>query len=124
MAMYHIRIIGGWCGNRMVMIRDFLSEMLADCGYQVKVTHQSVWETYALPPSANLILQLIPAFKPEDTPCPIVNIKPFIRDLDHLETISAIIDVLEIDYPQKTGLPAGHRPDLLAQRERHGTAVL
>jgi len=122
--MYHIRIIGGWCGNRMAMIQEYLSEILTDCGYQVKVTHQSVWETYSLPPSANLLLQLVPAFKPEDTSCPIVNIKPFIRDLDHLPTLLAIIESLEIDYPQKTGLPVGRRPEILNQQEEHEAAVL
>jgi hypothetical protein len=110
MAPYHIRIIGGWCGNRMVMIRDHLSEILTECGYQVKVTTQSVWETYALPPSASLILQLIPAFNESDTGCPIVNIKPYLRDLDHQGTLSEIISTLEDDYPQKTGLAAGKNP--------------
>ena len=123
MAKYHIRIIGGWCGNRMVMVQNYLSELLSDCGYQVKVTHQSVWETYTLPPSANLLLQLLPAFKPEDTPCPIVNIKPFIRDLDDIKTLEAIIETIEIDYPRKTGLQAGQRPPALKQQESHEIPV-
>lgn len=124
MAAYHIRIIGGWCGNRMVIVREYLSELLSDCGYQIKISHQSIWENPAVPSNADLLLQLIPAFKEEEAGCPIVNIKAFIRDLDHLETLKAIIDTLEIDYPHKTGLPAGQRPQAISQQENYETAVL
>ncbi|MBI9043280.1 MAG: hypothetical protein JEZ06_02270 [Anaerolineaceae bacterium] len=107
MAKYHIRIVGGWCGNRMVMIKDNLTELLTKAGYDLKVTHQSIWETYTLPPSANMILQLVVAFDDSEVSQPLLNIRPFIRDLDHQPTLKLIFDSLEEHYPEITGLPAG-----------------
>ena len=98
MKKYHVRVIGGWCGNRLLIVRDHLDEVLKKAGYECKVTHQSVWETYSLPPSVDLILQLMPAFSPSEANCPIINIKPMLLDLDHPPTIQSILSILEQNY--------------------------
>ena len=99
MQKLHIRIVGGWCGNRMIIIRDYLEQLIMARGYQIKIDYQSVWESSAVCPTADLMLQLIPAFKQEDVHCPLLNVRPFLRDLDHEETIAIIFDNLEKYYP-------------------------
>ena len=98
MARYHIRVIGGWCGNRIVMVADYLTELFEKKGYDCRVTHQSIWETYSLPPSVDLILQLMPAFTEAQAGCPVINIKPLTLDLDHSPTINRILDVLQQQF--------------------------
>lgn len=99
MKKFHIRIVGGWCGNRMVMIRDNLSELLADRGYQVKLDQQSIWENSAPPLHVDMVLQLISAFGLDELNCPSLNIRPFLKDLDHQETLDNIFKAVEEHYP-------------------------
>jgi galactitol-specific phosphotransferase system IIB component len=99
MKKFHIRIVGGWCGNRMVMIRENLAKLLAERGYEVKLDQQSIWENSAAPLHVDLVLQLISAFSTDELNCPSLNIRPFLKDLDHQETIENIIVAMEAYYP-------------------------
>lgn len=119
MARYHIRVIGGWCGNRIVMVADYLVELFAERGYDCQVTHQSIWETYSLPPSVDLILQLMPAFTAAEAGCPVINIKPLIRDLDHPPTINGILDFLQWQFalPPDRDSSASEVSTVLAEME-------
>lgn len=89
--MYKICVVGGWCGNRMVVVKDNIQSLLSDAGFPVKVTSHSVWENYSTPPEADLILQLLPAYKESETGCPIINVKPYLLDPDDPVTTSKII---------------------------------
>jgi hypothetical protein len=99
MKKFHIRIVGGWCGNRMVMIRDNLAELLAERGYDVKLDQQSIWENSSPPLHVDMVLQLISAFSPEELNCPSLNIRPFLKDLNYQETLENIFEAVEEHYP-------------------------
>ncbi len=114
MAKFHIRIVGGWCGNRMAMICDHLSELMSDRGYVVKLSQQSIWENSAPPVNADLVLQLIPAFSQEELNCPMVHVRHFVKDLDHPETIAKILSAMEEYYPTASSLLAGNNPQSAA----------
>ncbi len=100
MAAYRVRVVGGWCGNRMVMVTEHLETLFKDAGYHCAVTHHSVWENYALPPKGDLLLQLLPAFTSDEADCPVINIRPFLVDLDHLPTIEKIMAQIQIDHQE------------------------
>ena len=99
MAEYQVCVIGGWCGNRMIMVAQHLEAVLAHAGLPSRVTTHSVWDNYTQPPAADLILQLLPAFTQAETGCPVLTIKPMIVDLDHQETIEKILKQVRADYP-------------------------
>lgn len=119
MKKFRIRIVGGWCGNRMVMIRDHLAQLLLDRGYQVKIDQQSIWENSAPPQYVDLVLQLFSAFSEDELPCPNVNIRPFAQDIDHRETMANILNALEALYPAD-GNPAITQDGLLAVSDQVG----
>ncbi|RPI78239.1 MAG: hypothetical protein EHM41_25815 [Chloroflexi bacterium] len=111
MAVYKVCVVGGWCGNRMVMVAEHLSTLLESKGYMCKVFHHSVWDNPSDPPKANLILQLLPAFTREQAGCPVITIKPLLVDLDHPGTIEKILDQVRTDFPTQicvTELPKEH----------------
>jgi hypothetical protein len=110
MGKYHIRIVGGWCGNRMVIVRDHLAKLLDESGYITKIDQQSIWENYAPPDHADMVLQLIPAFNSEELNSPSLNIRPFLKDIHHIETLEAIFKALGEHYPAATNQPAGVNP--------------
>jgi hypothetical protein len=99
MSSYKICIVGGWCGNRMVMIDEYLNDLLDNKGLPCQITRHSVWENYSTPPPAHLVLQLLPAFTEAETNCPIINIKPLLVDLDHKDTIDRILTHIIDHYP-------------------------
>lgn len=98
MKKYHIRIVGGWCGNRMAMIEEYLEELLSTRGYHVRIDHQSIWESRAVCPTADLMLQLVPAFTEEEVHCPLLSIRAMSRDLEHEETVSSILAAVADGY--------------------------
>ena len=100
MGKFHIRLVGGWCGNRMVMVRDNLTQLLEEKGYEVKIDQQSIWENYAPPQYADLILQLIPAFSPEELKTPSLLVRPFLKDLNHGETLEQVLEIVVKIYPR------------------------
>ena len=99
MKPYRICVVGGWCGNRMVMVAEHLEELLQEQGYPSRVTTHSVWDGLSTPPSADLVLQLLPAFTDADTGCPVITIRPMIADYDHAETLAKIFARVRLDYP-------------------------
>ena len=103
MTAYKICVVGGWCGNRMVMVAEYLAEVLSQSGYTCQVRHHSIWENFSAPPRSHLVLQLLPAFTEADTGCPVISIRPLLRDLNHPETLAAILGRIRTDYPAVTG---------------------
>ena len=101
MEKFHIRLIGGWCGNRMVMVRDHLFAILTEHGYGVKIDQQSIWENYAPPQHVDLVLQLMPAFSEAELDPPSISVRPFLKDLDHPGTIKLVLDAVTTHHPQK-----------------------
>ena len=99
MVNYRICVIGGWCGNRMVMVAEHLTDVLARAGLPCQVSTHSVWENYSRPPAADLVLQLLPAFTAEETGCPVISIRPMIADLYHTETIRRVTDHVQASHP-------------------------
>jgi len=98
MTRFHVRIIGGSCGNKMYIVADHIHEVLQKAGYECKVSAQSIWETMSMPPAVDLILQLLPAFSPGEGDCPIILIKPLLKDLNDNQTIQKIMDAMAAQY--------------------------
>ncbi len=99
MDKFHIRIVNGWCGNRMVIVRDHLAQLLEGRGYQVKLDNQSIWENSSPPDRVDLVFQLIPAFQPDELTCPSISIRPLLKDLDHPETLEKVFQIVASTYP-------------------------
>lgn len=100
MEKFHIRLVGGWCGNRMVMVRDHLSTLLTERGYAIKIDQQSIWENYAPPQHVDLVLQLMPAFSDDELEPPSLLVRPFLKDLDHPETLNQVYEAVANLNPQ------------------------
>lgn len=98
MNEYSICVVGGWCGNRMVIVADHLRELLFSSGFTVNVKTFSVWENYSSAPEADLILQLLPAYSQEETGTKVINIRSLLRDLDDSQTIREIIEQVRSDF--------------------------
>jgi hypothetical protein len=104
MDKFHIRIINGWCGNQMVIIRDHLVKFLADRNYIVKIDNQSIWENSSPPNHVDLVFQLLPAFNSEELSCPSLPIRKLLKDFDHQETLENVLRIVEENYPVSTGV--------------------
>jgi len=98
MLNYKVCVIGGWCGNRMIMVAEHLEELFSKAGLPCRVTTHSVWENYSRPPVANLVLQLLPAFTEAEAGCPVITIRPMLVDLDHPATIEKVLKQVQADY--------------------------
>ncbi len=98
MSKYRVCVIGGWCGNRLIMVAEHLDELLQKAGYTCQVKSHSIWENYNQPPTSNLVLQLLPAFTEAETGCPVINIRPFLVDLDHPQTMEKIFTQIKGDF--------------------------
>jgi hypothetical protein len=107
MAAYKICVVGGWCGNRMVMVAQHLQEYLDSRGYPSRVIHHSVWDNPTHTPSSDLILQLLQAFTPEEAGAPVINIRRFLVDLYDEPTLSKIEAHLQAHHPAS---PAARLP--------------
>ena len=102
MSIYRVCVIGGWCGNRLVMVAEHIDELLQKAGYPCRVKSHSVWENYNQPPVSNLVLQLLPAFTEAETGCPVINVRPFLVDLDHPQTMEKIFTQIKLDFALST----------------------
>ena len=100
MGKFHIRLVGGWCGNRMVMVRDHLDHHLTERGYDIKIDQQSIWDNYAPPQHVDLVLQLMPAFSEEELEPASLHVRPFLKDLDHPETLELVVEAVSRLYSQ------------------------
>jgi hypothetical protein len=76
----------------MAMVAERLEELFQGAGYH------SVWENYSLPFQGDLLLQLLPAFTADEAGCPVINVRPFLVDLDHLPTIEKIMAQVRLDH--------------------------
>jgi hypothetical protein len=83
----------------MVIVRDHLAALLESMGYQVRIDNQSIWENSAPPQHADLVFQLIPAFSPDEMPCPSISIRTLLRDLNDPETIGRVLAIVREVYP-------------------------
>ncbi len=106
MPKFHVCVLGGSCGNRMIIIADHLSELFLQKGYDCRVTSISVWECFSFPPSADLLLQLLPAYKEEEVECPTINIRPFLQDIDDPLTLQKIYFEIEKNSERRALTPA------------------
>lgn len=95
MARLHVRVVGGSCGNSMYAVTEHLTELIERAGYNCRLTTQNVWETTALPPNVDLILQLMPVFTADEAGCPVVYIKRLLIDRNHPPTIRSVFEALE-----------------------------
>jgi hypothetical protein len=106
MTKFHIRIINGWCGNRMVIVRDYLADLLTQRNFDVKIDNQSIWENSSAPEHVDLVFQLIQAFSPDELSCPSLPIRPLLKDLNHQETIEQVLKIVEEHYPVQVSVSA------------------
>ena len=75
MPLYRVSVIGGWCGNRLYIVADHLTDKFEEAGLACRVKSHSVWENYSFPPaSSDLVLQLLPAFTTADTGLSLIHI--------------------------------------------------
>ncbi len=84
----------------MVMVRDHLSTLLTERGYAIKIDQQSIWENYAPPQHVDLVLQLMPAFSDDELEPPSLLVRPFLKDLDHPETLNQVYEAVANLNPQ------------------------
>ena len=103
MKKFHVRIINGWCGNRMVIIRDHLAGLFESEGYKIKLDNQSIWENSSAPTHVDLVFQLIPAFTEDELNCPSISIRPLLKDLNDPGTLERVFGILEQYYPAFEG---------------------
>jgi len=99
MGKFHIRLVGGWCGNRLSMVQQHLHKLLTEKGYDIKIDQQSIWESYAPPQHADLVLQLMPAFSPDELKPPSLLVHQFVKDIDHKETLEQVFEAVATHYP-------------------------
>jgi hypothetical protein len=99
MSKFHIRILGGTCGGAMYVIGEFLQDYLAARGFECRITQQDVVVSRTLPPNVDLVLQVVPTFKPEDLELPLINVRPMLLNLEHPGTIQQIMAVLDERHP-------------------------
>ena len=99
MEKFYIRIINGWCGNRMIIVRDHLAKLLEERKFVVKIDNQSIWENSSPPEHVDMIFQLIPAFSQEELSCPSIHIRPLLKDLNDQETLDNVFKIVEEHYP-------------------------
>jgi hypothetical protein len=100
MAVYRVCIVGGWCGNRMVMVAEYLNTLLESRGFPCRVFHHSVWDNTSQPPASDLVLQLLQAFTPEEAGAPVINIRRMLVDLDDGPTLEKIFTHVQATYAQ------------------------
>jgi hypothetical protein len=98
MRKFHIKIVNGWCGNRMVIVRDHLLALLEEHGYHLRIDNQSIWENSSPPVNVDLVFQLIPAFHPEELSCPSISIRPLLKDLNDPDTLQKVIESVKSQY--------------------------
>ena len=112
MKTYKVCVVGGSCGHRMLLVADHLADLLKAGGYPCRVTHHSIWENYSTPPQADLVLQLLPAYTPDESACPVLNIRPLLIDQDQPETIARILEQVNalISKDEPTFSTAGEQP--------------
>jgi len=99
MEPYKVCLVSGWCGNLRFIITEHIEKIFTEAGFQLKITYKNVWENPDPPRSFDLVLQLLPIFREEETGSPMINIKPMLADLNHQPTINKINQHIETIAP-------------------------
>ena len=96
MKRLEILLAGGSCGSTLFLIADEIERQLTEV-WQVphRLTLQNIWERFEAPARTDLILQTMPAYDPAEVSCPVLSVKPMIRDQDHAETLQTIHTMIE-----------------------------
>lgn len=105
MKPYRICVVGGHCGVRMMAVAEHIGELLKDAGYNCEVNHQSLWDHPTPPYATNLVLELLPAYTEAEAGCPVINIKPLLRDFDDPPIIEKIFERVRVTYPPTAAQP-------------------
>jgi hypothetical protein len=96
MKRLEILLAGGSCGSTLFLIADEIDHQLSDVwDVPYRLTLQNIWDRFDAPARTDLILQTMPAYNPSQVSCPILSVKPMIRDRDHPETLEAIRAMVE-----------------------------
>ena len=96
MKRLEILLAGGSCGSTLFLIADEIEHQLSDVWeFPHRLTLQNIWERFEAPAKTDLILQTMPAYHSSEVSCPILSVKPMIRDQDHPETLEAIRNMIE-----------------------------
>lgn len=91
MKRLEILLAGGSCGSTLFLIADEIEHQLSDVwGFPYRLTLQNIWDRFEAPAKTDLILQTMPAYKQSQVSCPILSVRPMIRDQDHPKTLEAI----------------------------------
>lgn len=99
MTSYRICLVSGWCGNLRLIVAEHLEATFRQAGYQYRMSQQSVWDNPAPPQGYNLVLQLMPAFTEAEVGCPVITVKPLLKDHGHGPTMSRVMAHLAATCP-------------------------
>ncbi len=96
MEKLEILLAGGSCGSTLFLIADEIEHQLANV-WQVpyRLTLQNIWERFEAPARTELILQTMPVYHPGQVSCPIVSVKPMIRDQKDPDTLQLVREAVE-----------------------------
>lgn len=96
MQRLEILLAGGSCGSTLFLIADAIEQQLTHV-WQVpyRLTLQNIWDRFEAPDRTDLILQTMPAYDPAEVACPVLSVKPMIRDQGDPETLETIHNMVE-----------------------------
>ena len=96
MKQLEILLAGGSCGSTLFLIADEIEHQLSDeWKFPHRLTLQNIWDRFDAPAKTDLILQTMPAYHPTQVSCPILSVKPMIRDQRDPATLEAIHNLAE-----------------------------
>ncbi len=91
MKRLEILLAGGSCGSTLFLIADEIEHQLSDVwDFPYRLTLQNIWERFEAPAKTDLILQTMPAYQQSQVSCPILSVRPMIRDQNHPKTLETI----------------------------------
>ncbi len=104
MKRLEILLAGGSCGSTLFLIADEIEHQLSDVwGFPYRLKLQNIWERFEAPAKTDLILQTMPAYQQSQVSCPILSVRPMIRDQNHPKTLEAIRYMTERLLASKNG---------------------
>ena len=104
MNRLEILLAGGSCGSTLFLIADEIERQLSDVwDFPYRLTLQNIWERFEAPAKTDLILQTMPAYQQSQVSCPILSVRPMIRDQNHPKTLEAIRYMTERLLASKNG---------------------
>jgi len=91
-VLKRIVIAGGSCGNSMMRGAEKIKKTCGARNLQVQVSMHNLWESSAIDPRANLVIQMFPFLR--DLPCPLLDGRPFITGKGESELVEKVITIL------------------------------